>query len=382
MGYLDYIIPIKNMDDFIVENGQGMYLYDMSGKQYLDLNGGQFCAIFGHNNKDYQKLIDSYDNGLMHTNTTVISTSIVNACKEIDKLAPELKPASIILSTGTEALLFVQRLSKLIINKEIITTNDLSFLALTYSTNQDTIKTISTPRLSKDIKQSLIEFEAIASTNEVAAFICEPIISMGGGIFLDIDYLKQLRDICTKYNILFIFDESQIGFGRTGSWFYYQQLDFIPDIVISAKALGNGLPISLVSINRDLLDYNDPITSYATHQNPPFAGAVIQAGIKYIKNNNLLESNIQLGKYLLGSLAQLSLSNPIFQNARGKGLFNVVDIVSDDITTGDKLYQYALKKGIVLSITPDKKAIRFVTPYIITQKQIDEVITVLNSFKP
>jgi len=381
MSYLDYVIPIKGMDDFVVENGQGMYLYDISNKQYLDLNGGQFCAIFGHNNKDYQDLIKSYDNGLMHTNTTVISTSVIEACQAINQLAPELKPASIILSTGTEALLFVQRLSKLTTKKEIIATNDLSFLALTYSTNQDSIQTISTPRSTDQIQDSLDQFEALASKEEVAAFICEPIISMGGGIFLDATYLQELRNICYKHNILFIFDESQIGFGRTGSWFYFQQLGFVPDMVISAKALGNGLPIALVSINRELLDYNNPITSYATHQNPPFAGAVIQAGIQYIKDNNLLQSNIQLGKYLLGSLAQLSLSNPIFQNARGKGLFNVVDIVSDDLTTGDRLYQYALKKGIVLSITPDKKAIRFVTPYILTHQQIDQVIQVLKDFK-
>jgi 4-aminobutyrate aminotransferase-like enzyme len=374
------LIPIKGLESFIIKEAEGLYLTDTNNKTYLDLNGGQFCAIFGHNNKQYNDILKKYNNGLWHTNTNIISTSVSKATNAIANLASEMKPASIILSTGTEALSFAQRYARLLSSKDIIVTNDKSFLALTYSTDQSTIKTISTPINDDDINKALLEFEELVHIKRIAAFIIEPIISMGGGIFLSPDFLTRLAKICQKNEILFIFDESQIGFGRCGSWFYYQQLDFIPDMVIAAKSIGNGLPLSLVCVKSSLIDYEKPIISYSTHQNAPFAASIILAGIDYINNNNLLERNIEIGQYLLNSLEKLTSTNKLYSNARGKGLFSVIDINSDDKNIAIQLHQYGLEKGVILSITPDQKSIRFVTPYIIEKKQIDEVIMILDSF--
>lgn len=380
--YQTYTLPITTMDDFVIEYGQGLYLYDLDGNKLLDVNSGQFCCIFGHSNEYFASILNDVNHNLVHTSLSTYSIQVFEALKLLNQTMPELDPASIIFSTGSEALKFAQRYARHFCEKDIIVTNDYSFLALSLGSSRTNVQTIKTPRNQAEISIALNEFERIASQNNVAGFIIEPIISMGGIIFFDLEFFKGLRKICDQYNIILIFDESQSGFGRSGKWYYYQCLNVVPDIVISAKGLGNGYPISVVSVNKKFIDYNKPIKSNSTHQNAPFAGAIIKAGVNYIQEYDMLTSNQINGEYFLDSIKDLCDKNTCYTNPRGLGLMCAFDIDHKDAKDyAKKLSEHCLKHKLLINTTNQGKTVRFVPPYIITKEAIDETIKIISDFK-
>ncbi|WP_423364245.1 aminotransferase class III-fold pyridoxal phosphate-dependent enzyme [Mycoplasma sp. P36-A1] len=379
--YNKYLLPIINSDDYIIKSGKGLYLIDEYGNELLDCNGGQFCTIFGHSNEYFKEILEKVNNTLVHTNVYSYSLSVLKASKQLDSIMLGFNPRSIFLSTGSEAINFSIKYARHYTKKKMVITNDHSFLAISNNFEKNLFSTITTPLNSSDVAASLQEFELLASSNQVACFTIEPIISMGGMLFLPQEFFVGLREICNKYHILLIFDESQCGFARTGKWYYYQQINVVPDIIISAKGVGNGYPVSVVSVNANFVNEQDPIATASTHQNAPYAASIVSAGIDYIEKNNLLNNNLDNGNYFLQKLKELCYHKKLFNNPRGLGLMCAIDINNTNYQViFNDLKNYCLRNNLIINGTSKGKTIRFIPPYTISTKEIDYIISVLNDY--
>lgn len=395
--YEEYLFPATKFLPTIIDRSEGSYIYDVDGNKILDLNAGQFCSIFGHNNEGFKKVVINQINKIYHTSTAAISPEILIAAKKVSEICYGLNGKVLFLSTGSEAVECALRYAKHITKKEGIVCFDRAYHGLTLGSQSVTyggvwsspqvsnIFSVSTPGLHNEkienaqieIEEHINEVEAILSKfgDKIAAFIAEPIVSVGGMIIPPKEYFNRVHEICRKYNVLFIFDESQTGFGRTGKWFCYQNYNFVPDIIIGAKGMGLGYPVSMVVFNsKILINANIKISHFSSHQNDPLAAVIVSYVIDYINNNKLMERVSQMGEKFLNKLNCLSEKYTMIKNPRGVGLMIGFDIhksgCSDYRDISRELILKLLDKGIMLQATNQGKTFRLLPNYLITDEDI------------
>lgn len=387
----NYLIPIMSYPQVIIKSGEGSYLFDRSRKKYLDFNSGQFCTIFGHGNNAVQQKINNANSKLIHTSSGLLSESVIKASAALNTLSGNLKAYCIFLSTGAEAIEFSLRYAKHITRKTGLICFDCGYHGLTLGAQSITfsgkytippvanIYSIPVPNENysiDDIGNILKKTKNILEHEDIAAVIIEPVVSVGGMIFLSEYFLHELRELCTKYNTLLIFDECQTGFGRLGYWFAYQKYSIIPDMVVTAKGIGLGYPVSTVLFNETVVKSMDSsMTHYSSHQNDAFAANIILTGIEFINKKNILKQVQETGKYFLKKLQDLAAVNINVFNPRGQGLMLGIDLKeitnTDSRTVYQRLAQLLLEKGIIIQGTKGGRVLRFLPDYLIKQKDID-----------
>ena len=387
----NYLIPIMSYPQVIIKSVEGSYLFDRSGKKYLDFNSGQFCTIFGHGNNAVQQKINNANSKLIHTSSGLLSESVIKASAALNTLSGNLKAYCIFLSTGAEAIEFSLRYAKHITRKTGLICFDCGYHGLTLGAQSITfsgkytippvanIYSIPVPNENysiDDIGNILKKTKNILEHEDIAAVIIEPVVSVGGMIFLSEYFLHELRELCTKYNTLLIFDECQTGFGRLGYWFAYQKYSIIPDMVVTAKGIGLGYPVSTVLFNETVVKSMDSsMTHYSSHQNDAFAANIILTGIEFINKKNILKQVQETGKYFLKKLQDLAAVNINVFNPRGQGLMLGIDLKeitnTDSRTVYQRLAQLLLEKGIIIQGTKGGRVLRFLPDYLIKQKDID-----------
>ncbi|MCI8371399.1 MAG: aspartate aminotransferase family protein [Lachnospiraceae bacterium] len=391
----NYLIPVIPFHKQIISKGKGSYIFDENGKKYLDLNCGQFCTIFGHSNPELVKCVTSISKTISHTSSGMISDLVLKAASKLNEISGELDARSILLSTGAEAVEFAIRYAKHMTGKDGLVCFEKGYHGLTLGTQSITfggryaapfvnhIFSIPIPTGTDDINGIDVLKKIIAEHKEViAAVVVEPIVSVGGMIYPDRTYFTELYNICKRNGMLLIFDESQTGFGRTGSWFCYQEFHLIPDMVVCSKGMGLGYPVSAVLFNGELCAKNKiTMTHYSSHQNDPFAAGIISFGIDYIQKNDLLHSNRKKGRYFLKRLISVCEKNNLFVNPRGQGLMLGLDMCIPGVENYRpiyrKLYDMAAEKGVLLQGTDGGRVLRFLPDYLISYEDIDFCTEVL-----
>ena len=385
-----YLIPILPYPHTTIKSGEGSYLFDVSGKKYLDFNSGQFCTILGHSNKLLQQKIDEANSKLVHTSSGLLSESVIKAGEVLHTLSGKLKAYCIFLSTGAEAVEFSLRYAKHITKKSGLICFNRGYHGLTLGAQSITfsgkytvpsvpnIYSIPVPNETYHIDQIndiLKGTETILREKEIAAVVIEPVVSVGGMIFLSEYFLHELRNLCTKHKVLLIFDECQTGFGRLGYWFAYQKYDIVPDMVVTAKGFGLGYPVSAVLFNETVVKTMDfGMTHYSSHQNDAFAANIVLDGIEFIKKENILKKVQESGMYFLKQLQDLAVKNMHVLNPRGQGLMLGIDLKEitniNSRTLYQKLSQLLLEEGIIIQGTDGGRVLRFLPDYLITQTDI------------
>ena len=186
-------------------------------------------------------------------------------------------------------------------------------------------------------------------------------------------YLKELREICTKNNVLLAFDEIQTGFGRTGKLFCYQHEDVVPDLLIVGKALSGGLyPVSAVLANRDIMEIAfEPGSHGSTFGANPMACAIASAAIDVLIDEDLVSNSEVMGTYFKDAL--LKLDTDIITEVRGKGLMLAIELNKDAGLA--RVYTEALMKKGLLAKETHEYTIRFAPPLIITKDELDWAIS-------
>ena len=405
MNNFKHFLPVLSFRKIILSKAKESFVWDLNGKKYLDINSGQFCSVFGHSNNEVGKVFKKISRTIQHSGTITLSKSIIEAANLVKSTFPKMKPRTIFLATGSEAMECCLRYAKHLKEKPGIMSFKIGYHGLThgtaaYSMSRDKIRPtvrysykINVPNWKspensnrKIYTNELAKFkkDLLKNKKNVAAVLIEPIISGGGFYFPPKNFLKSIQKICIRNNVFLIFDECQTGFGRTGDWFYSKKLGIIPDFIVGGKAVGLGFPVACVMANGNTIkDKKFILEHFSSHQNEPFAGELVKCLILGIKKNKLLSKNKKLGKVFLSGLKKMSLKFPEITNPRGVGLMLAFDLNQiknkNSKDHGEEFCKDALNFNLMLQHCNYGKTIRLLPNYFVSNKEINFFFTKLNS---
>jgi len=214
---------------------------------------------------------------------------------------------------------------------------------------------------------------------ETAAVIIEPVLGEGGYVPAPPAFLQELREICDEFDILLIADEVQSGFGRTGKFFGFEHAGIVPDIIVMAKGLGSGLPISGIAASRDLMERWKPGSHGGTYGGgSAIAASAALATVQLLQDEKLVENSARMGTYLVEGLRRFQKKYPVIGDVRGLGLMVAVEFGKSshpDKTTTKAVQDSCLERDLLLlTCGTYENVIRWIPPLIVTQEQIDEAL--------
>jgi 4-aminobutyrate aminotransferase-like enzyme len=225
----------------------------------------------------------------------------------------------------------------------------------------------------------------IGDWSNVAAVIVEPWLSAGGMLLPPPGYLKRLKAMAREQGALFIVDEAQTGFGRTGKWFAIEHHDVEPDILTLSKSIGNGFPAAAVTTTAEIADrvVADGLWNLSSHQSDPVAAAAVGAVIDIVREENLVDRARDNGAYFLKRLQDLSARQPAIGNVRGQGLMIGFDLVPPDPQKTDAAvtaFMYdCRRRGLHLTYGFGGINFRIIPPLIITPADIDFAVDTIEA---
>jgi len=361
--------------------GQGARVWDTEGKEYLDFVAGSAVNSLGHCHPVVTKALTEQAQTLIHTSNLFYTVPQVqlaellvdNSC--LDRV--------FFCNSGAEAnegaMKLARRYGKLRLKGayEIITTYG-SFhgrtLATVAATGQDKFQQPYIPLLDGFVHVDYDSVEAIkaATTSQTCAVMVEPIQGEGGVNVPDDSYLKKVRAWCDEKGILLILDEIQTGLGRIGSLFGYEQYGVEPNIMTLAKGLGSGVPIGAF-LAKERTSVFAPGEHGSTFGGNPLVCAAGLATLKFIIDNDIPAKVKKMGQYFIAGLEKLKAKFSFITEIRGRGLLLALGL-TDNIA--EELVLACLKEGLLVNpVKPD--ALRFMPPLIITEKDVDEALGIL-----
>ncbi len=366
--------------DVTFEHGEGAYLWDSNGQQYLDALCGIAVCGLGHAHPAVTRTITEQASKLLHTSNLY----------QIDKqkiLANQLchisKMSRVFFSNSgaeaNEAAIKIARLfghKKKIKNPNIIVMEN-SFHGRTMATLSATgnrkVQAGFEPLVQGFIRAPYNDVDAIENiaknNNDVVAILVEPIQGEGGINIPQTNYLNQLRDICDQNDWLLMLDEIQTGMGRTGNWFAFQHNDIQPDVMTLAKALGNGVPIGACLANEKAGEIFQPGNHGSTFGGNPLMCATASTVINTIESDNLIANATQMGDYLVNGFKEKLSGLTGVTEIRGIGLMIGIELEQDCT----ELVSLSLEKNLLINVTAGN-VIRLLPPMILNQEQADTII--------
>ncbi len=395
-----YLLPIISFEPAVMEQGKGSYVYDTEGKAYLDLNSGQFCTVLGHCNEEILDAVGQSMTKLSHTGSNIVSAPVLTCAEHIHRISGAMKAYSILLSTGAEGVEFAIRYGKHIRKKDGVICFDQGYHGLTLGTQSVTFAgKFAMPSVERvyavpvpdtfasrgKLEQLVEQLEQLVKRvcDKVALVLMEPVVSVGGMQYPDAWYFQQVRRICDENGLLLVFDESQTGFGRLGTWFAYEQLGVVPDMAILAKGIGQGYPVSMVLFREELVpECGFAMTHYSSHQNDAFAASIVNAGVEYIERNQVLDRVKETGEFFLLRLQELAGRNPHILQPRGKGLMLGAELYFEGVQNYRNIYHQIytemMCRGVMIQGTNGGRTLRFLPDYLIEKKDITFALETLD----
>jgi acetylornithine/N-succinyldiaminopimelate aminotransferase len=368
-----------NRYKIILEKGDGVYLYDVDGKKYLDFAAGIAVFALGYNVKEYNEALKEQIDKLIHTSNYYYSIPAIEAAKKIIKATGMDKV--FFTNSGTEAIEGAIKLAKkYYYNKngnsdcEIISMNNSfhgrSLGALSVTGNEEYQKPFK-PLIGgiKFADFNDLESVKVQITSKTCAIIMEPIQGEGGIYPSTKEFLKGLKHICEEKDIILILDEIQCGMGRSGYMFAYQEYDIMPDILTSAKALGCGVPVGAFLTNEKVGASMVPGDHGTTYGGNPLVCSAVSKVFDLFETNKVLDNVKKIAPYLESKLDNLVNEYDFIDCRRGKGFIQGL-VFSIPVKN---IIEKAQDQGLII-ITAGKNVIRFVPPLIITEKHVDEMI--------
>jgi ornithine--oxo-acid transaminase len=375
----------------VLERGQGVYVWDVERKQYLDFLSAYSAVNQGH---CHPKIVDAMINQL-HKLTLTSRAFYNNQLGECEKYLCEYfgYDKALMMNSGVEGGETAIKLTRKWAYKvKGIEQNKAKILFAEGNFWGRTIAAISSstdPSSYNDYGPLLPGFEiipyndlralelALADPN-VAGFMVEPIQGEAGVLVPDVGYLKSAFDLCKKHNVLFIADEVQTGIARTGKRICCDHEGFLPDILILGKALSGGLyPVSCVLANDPIMLTIKPGEHGSTYGGNPLASAVTRAALQVVLDEKLAENAENMGIVFRKRLTEMMSKTNLITQVRGKGLLNA--IVLNDTEDGKLGWEICIKlaeNGLLAKPTHGNK-IRFAPPLVITEKQIHEASDII-----
>lgn len=377
-----YIFSTYNRFPIVLVKGKGTRVWDKDGKEYLDFVSGLAVCNLGHCHPRVVEAIETQAKSLLHVSNLYYTKPQI----ELARLLVENSFADKVFfcNSGAEANEGAIKLTRKYMRDknedrfEIITLEN-SFhgrtLATITATGQDKFKKGFEPLVPGFRQVPFNNLDAIskAVNEKTAAIMVEPIQGEGGVNCPSDNYLKELRALCNEKKLLLIFDEVQVGLGRTGKLFAYEHYEITPDIMTLAKSLAGGLPIGALLAREEIAKSFTPGTHASTFGGNPLVTAAAIAAFTTLNDPKLLENCRKMGDYFQGKLNRLKEKFPmIIREVRGKGL-----IIGMELTIpGADIVNRCLGKGVLINCVQNN-VLRFLPPLIVTQTEIDQVVKIL-----
>ena len=377
----EYIINTYGDRNLAFVKGEGPYLWDAEGKQYLDFLGGLAVNGLGHCHPNVVAAIQEQAGTLLHTSNLYY----IQPQAELAKMLVENSDMAQVFfcNSGAEANEAAIKLARKF-TKDSGRPNAYEIITMENSFHGRTMATITATAQTKyhiGFEPMLEGFTYVpfddlpateAAINEkTCAILVEPIQSEGGVNMPSDGYLKGLRTLCDEHNLLLIFDEVQTAMGRLGTFFGYQSYGVVPDVITMAKALGSGVPIGAMLAKREIAASFVPGTHAATFGGNPLVTAAARATVKTILDENLAVNAVKMGNYLAGGLMELKGQYPV-KEVRGKGLLRGMVMEVD----AKPLAAKCIENGLVTICTNDY-VLRFLPPLNINTGHVEEAVNIV-----
>ncbi len=380
----EFLWPAATMyyqEPIALERGEGDYVYDDTGKRYLDAFGGVLTVSVGHANPKVVEAIVAQVKKISHTSTLYASKPSGDLAEKLASIAPKGLTKTFFTSSGTEA-------NETAMNAARHATGRMELVVLRHSYSGRSAQTLTAcgqygwkklppmvagihhahapycyrcpfgasgpHNCSLECAEDIEELIQTSTTGEIAAFMAETIIGSGGFIVPPPGYFERAAAIARKYGGLFISDEVQTAWGRTGGkWFGIQHWDVTPDLMVSAKGMGNGTPVAMTMATTDVAAKYPGIT-FATFGGNPVSMAAASSTIRVIEEQNLLENCKVTGAYLGERFKALKEKHPIIGDARGMGMMQAIELVKDRKTKEPNgaavltVFEECKKRGVLI----------------------------------
>ena len=377
-----YIMKTYGRYPLVPVRGEGCSLWDADGKRYLDFLAGVAVNNLGHCHPRVVAALQKQAAELIHcSNYYHIPSQIELAELLCDR---SFADRAFFCNSGAEANEAAIKLARKYSREKFgsdryeIITALASFhgrtMATVSATGQEKVQKFFDPLLHgfRHVPFNDADLLRRAITPNTCAVMLEPIQGEGGIVIPSPDYFREVRSICDEHRLLLIFDEVQVGMGRTGRLFAHEHFAVTPDIMTLAKALAGGAPIGCMLAKEEVAASFGPGTHGSTFGGNPLVTAAGVATVRAIFAEGILENTIEMGEYLMGRLEQLKKKFPMIIEVRGIGLMIGMELS----VPAAGIVVRALEKGLLLNVAQDT-VLRFVPPLIVTPAEIDEMLQIL-----
>ena len=378
------LLHTYNRYQIVLDRGEGVHLYDLDGKEYLDFCAGIAVFGLGYGHKGFNDVLKAQIDKLTHTSNYYYNVPAVEAARKLKAVTG--MDRVFFTNSGAEAVEGALKAAK----KYAYTldgTTDHEIIAMEHSFHGRTMGALAVTGNAhyREAFEPLIggikfanfnDFDSVLAqvTDKTCAIIMETVQGEGGIYPADPEFIQKVRALCDENGILLILDEIQCGMGRTGTMYAYQQYGVMPDILTTAKAIGNGIPVGAFCMTEKVAQKSlVPGDHGTTYGGNPLACAAISKVIDVFEEEKILDNVRDVAPYLEERLNTLVEKYDFIQCQRGKGLMRGLVF---ECPVGP-IISKAIEKGLIL-INAGTNIIRFVPPLVITRNDVDAMITILD----
>ncbi len=377
------LLHTYNRFQIVLDHGDGVHLYDMDGKEYLDFCAGIAVFALGYNNQRYNDALKAQIDKLIHTSNYYYNVPAIEAAKKLKEVSG--MDRVFFTNSGAESIEgAIKAARKYAYLKD--GTTDHEIIAMEHSFHGRTMGALSVtgnpkyreafePMIGNIRFAKMNDFESVLSqvTDKTCAILFETVQGEGGIYPAKEEFMKKIKALCEEKDILLILDEIQCGMGRCGSMYAWQKYGVKPDIMTTAKALGCGVPVGAFLMTEKVAQHSltsgDHGTTYGGN---PLAAAAINVVLDLFRENHIIDNVQKTGAYLEKKLNELADKYDVIETRRGIGMMQGLVF---KVPVGPVINK-ALEKGLIL-INAGTDIIRFVPPLVITKEDVDQMIGIL-----
>lgn len=413
--YQDYVITsfVKAVQPVVVESASGATIRDVSGREYIDCFAGISVVNAGHCHPKINAAVKAQVDKLVHCASYIYhSQPTANLAEKMAQITPGRLKKSFFANSGAEAIEGALKVARLYTGKHEIISLQQSFHGRTWGTlsitgNQGRKKrggpyapgiafapapyAYRSPwpddpeRFASHCAKTLEETIRFSTSGDVAAFIAEPVMGEGGIIVPPKNYFREVKEVLDRHGILFIADEVQSGFGRTGKMFAIEHYGVEPDILVTAKGIANGYPIAAFTTRDEIAASFRPGDHLSTFGGNPVCCAAALANIEVFQEEDLCRQSTDKGEFALRRLHAAKKRLPLIGEVRGLGLMIGIELVKDESLTpaaaeAEAIRDTCFKAGVLIGVGgTNANVLRLQPPLVISQEQLETALDVLES---
>jgi 4-aminobutyrate aminotransferase len=392
----------------IIDHAQGAYIYDVSGKKFLDFTSGIGVTSTGHCHPKVVAAIQEQATKLLHAQANIyFHRPLLDLVELMKPIVPPGMDSFYFTNSGAECLEAAVKLSKHITGRTNVIVFNGAFhgrthLTMTMSSGHVNQRAHFQPlvsgvlvapypysyyfKMSDDdttefcLRELDRVFKGQSDPSETACIVIEPVLGEGGYVVPPKKFMQKLREICTQNGIMLVADEVQSGFGRTGKYFAVEHHEIVPDIMTVAKGIASGVPLSGVVTRSELASKWAPGSHGGTYGANALACASAIATIKVMQEEGLVQNAAKRGEQLRDRLKELQTKYPVIGDVRGLGLMDAVEFTKNgmpDKDTATAIRMACLENGLILiPCGMYDNVIRWIPPLIVSKDEIDQGVDI------